>query len=88
MNRVVFATQVADASLTPALRSMLKRVAAHNGRLLLLSVTESGGNAARLVRTLIDIGLVETCTHPNAKHSNMAALRLTTKGTEAARELK
>ena len=55
---------MSDLKLTPSLLAMLERIEQHNGTLLMLSVTASGGQDGKLNK-LRGAGYVVKCDHPS-----------------------
>ena len=55
---------MSDLKLTPPLRAMLERIEQQSGRLLMLSVTASGGQDVKLNK-LRGAGYVVKCDHPS-----------------------
>jgi hypothetical protein len=57
-------SDMSDLKLTPSLLAMLERIEQHNGTLLMLSVTASGGQDGKLNK-LRGAGYVVKCDHPS-----------------------
>jgi hypothetical protein len=75
--------------LTPSLRDMLERIAAHSGSLLMLAVTASGGREGSKLNKLRAAGYVVKCDHPTVKEGRdwpAEALAITEAGVKALKE--
>src|SRR5438034_7699277 len=75
---------MSDLKLTPSLLAMLERIEQHSGTLLMLSVTASGGQDAKLNK-LRGAGYVVKCDHPSVTQGGWPAeaLAITVAGRTA-----